>query len=123
MSTNPRHRLPHGACWPASIRAGKWIVYLMYRRGPWLPNRTGEKRFEFEPAKASTHDGPAVRVGQEHADKAWILMVCETRAEASDSTESHFSRRPTGCRLACFHGGWPRTRNGRGSGLRDYSRS
>jgi len=63
------------------IPAGKWVVYLMHRadRG-WRVGLTKSVR----PRRAGEPDiGLRVRLNQEHADAAWVLHVCDTRAEAA----------------------------------------
>ena len=83
-----------------SVAAGKWIVYLMWRadRG----YRVGQVKSVCVNSEGALSDGPRVRVGQEHADKAWVLRVCETRAEAS-YYEAYFAAE-YGLPTTCFHG-------------------
>lgn len=83
-----------------AIEAGRWMVYLMYRadRG----YRIGQVKSVRKNSVGLLKQGVKVRVGQEHADKAWILRVCDSRAEAS-FFESYYSAR-FGLPTACFHG-------------------
>jgi DNA helicase-2/ATP-dependent DNA helicase PcrA len=79
---------------------GRFIVYLMYRsdRG-WRIGLTKSVR----PRLAGLDEiGLRVRINQEHADAAWIVKVCDTRAEASFWEASLAAR--FGLPTACFHG-------------------
>lgn len=60
---------------------GKHIVYLMHREG--LGFRVGISTFKRVTSKGRTGAyGLSYRFNQEKADKAWILRVCDSRADA-----------------------------------------
>jgi DNA helicase-2/ATP-dependent DNA helicase PcrA len=82
------------------LQPGKYLVYLMYR---------GDRGFRVGVAKsvrprvAGVDDiGLRVRVTQEHADAAWIIRICDSRAEAA-YWESLLAAR-YGLPTACYHG-------------------
>ncbi|HEX7277522.1 MAG TPA: UvrD-helicase domain-containing protein, partial [Acidimicrobiales bacterium] len=80
--------------------AGGYLVYLMYRadRG----YRVGLAK-SMRPRRVGEEDlGLRVRVNQEHADAAWILRTCESRADAA--FWEAFYAAEYGLPTQCFHG-------------------
>nr|WP_242847765.1 Hint domain-containing protein [Fervidicella metallireducens] len=59
---------------------GVYYVYLMYKRG--VGFRIGQTQ-DVRSRKGEIVSGLYVRLNQEHADKMWILKVCNNKAEAS----------------------------------------
>ncbi|MDZ7679593.1 MAG: 3'-5' exonuclease [Acidimicrobiales bacterium] len=93
----PHHLVPLDS----SLGPGRFVVYLMYRADRGF--RIGQAMSE-RPARAGRSDpGVRVRVNQEHADKLWILRVCDSRGEAG-YWESWFAAE-YGLPTVCFHGG------------------
>ncbi len=88
---------------PVRVEAvpGRHIVYLMYRadRG-FRIGRTKSAR----PARRGEQPKPGylVRANQEHADKLWVLAVCDQIADAA-YWESYYAAE-YGLPTACFHG-------------------
>jgi DNA helicase-2/ATP-dependent DNA helicase PcrA len=78
---------------------GRWVVYLMHRRdrgyriGWTMSVRTSPSR---------TAPGVQVRLNQEAADAAWLLRVCDSRADAA-YWEAYFAAE-YGLPTALFHG-------------------
>jgi DNA helicase II / ATP-dependent DNA helicase PcrA len=78
---------------------GKHLVYLMYRadRGYRIGRTKG-----LRPSRKGGRDvGYRVRVNQEHADKLWVLRVCDSLAEAA-YYEAWFAA-TYGLPTVCFH--------------------
>ena len=77
LSGTPHHVLPVDTGLPVETH----LVYLMYRadRG-WRIGRTSAVRSDRGGARTN---GLKVRVGQEHADAAWILKTCASMTEAA----------------------------------------
>ncbi len=86
---------------PARMAAdpGRWFVYLMWRadRG----YRVGQTKSVRVDGHGNQQLGFVVRCGQEHADKLWVLRVCESAADAS-YWEAYLAAR-YGLPTACFH--------------------
>ncbi len=86
---------------PARMTAepGRWFVYLMWRadRG----YRVGQTKSVRRDSRGAQQLGFVVRCGQEHADKLWVLRVCESAADAS-YWEAWLAAR-YGLPTACFH--------------------
>ncbi len=86
---------------PARMDAvpGTQVVYLMYRadRG----YRIGRTKAIRSDGQGNPELGFKVRVNQEHADKLWVLRVCDSLAESA-FYESWFAAR-YGLPTACFH--------------------
>jgi DNA helicase-2/ATP-dependent DNA helicase PcrA len=78
---------------------GDHVVYLMYRRDRGY--RVGQTE-AMRSTKGRRDIGLRVRCNQEHADKAWILKVVSSAAEAT-WWESWFAA-TYGLPTACFHG-------------------
>jgi DNA helicase-2/ATP-dependent DNA helicase PcrA len=78
----------------------QWVVYLMHRsdRG----YRVGLTKSVRPGRRGAPESGFRVRLLQEHADKMWVLRVCDTRGDAA-FWESWFAAR-YGLPTACFHG-------------------
>lgn len=78
----------------------KHLVYLMYRRdkGFRIGRPIGKRSYDKNSHNAI---GLQVRCNQEHADKMWILRVCETKAEAAYFEELYSSK--YGIPTAVFH--------------------
>lgn len=78
---------------------GSYLVYLMYRadRG----YRVGLTKTIRRSSKGRRDIGLRVRTNQEHADKAWVLRVCDSRGEAS-FWEAKLSAE-YGVPTTCFH--------------------
>ncbi len=87
---------------PTRIEAepDRWFVYLMYRsdRG-FRIGQTKSVRFD---GRGRPQLGYRVRAIQEHADKLWILRVCESAADAS-YYEAWYAAQ-YGLPTSCFHG-------------------
>src|SRR5262245_24695089 len=83
-----------------SLAQGRHVVYLMERidRG----FRVGLTMSMRPVAPGRLEQGLRVRINQEHADRAWILGVYDTRAEAA-YWEAYFAAR-YGLPTALFHG-------------------
>ena len=81
------------------VRDGAHFVYLMYRadRG----YRIGRTKRIRSDSRGRPDFGFRVRIGQEHADKLWILRVCDSLADAA-YWESWFAA-SYGLPTACFH--------------------
>ncbi len=95
VTGTPHHLVPVDP----SLGPDRFVVYLMYRADRGF--RVGQAMSE-RPARAGRFDpGVRVRMNQEHADKLWILRVCESRAEAS-YWESWFAAE-YGLPTTCFH--------------------
>ena len=83
-----------------TLQAGKYYVYLMYRAdrgyriGLTKSVRSGDERTQ--------QHGFLVRMNQEHADKLWILGVCDSLEEAAYQ-EALFAAK-YGLPTALFHG-------------------
>jgi len=92
----PHHILPARA----TAEPGQWFVYLMWRsdRG----YRIGQTKSVRSDDRGRPQPGYVVRCNQEHADKLWVLEVCQSRAMAS-YWESLYAAR-YGLPTACFHG-------------------
>ena len=76
------------------------VVYLMERID--LGFRVGLTRSMRPVAPGRLEQGLRVRINQEHADRAWILRVCDSRAEAA-YWEAFYAAR-YGLPTALFHG-------------------
>ncbi len=81
------------------VRDGAHFVYLMYRadRG----YRVGRTKGIRSDSRGRPDFGFRVRIGQEHADKLWVLRVCDSLAEAA-YWESWYAAN-YGLPTACFH--------------------
>ncbi len=83
-----------------TMQPGKYYVYLMYRAdrgyriGLTKSVRSGDERTD--------QHGFLVRMNQEHADKLWILSVCDSLEEAAFQ-EAFFAAK-YGLPMALFHG-------------------
>ncbi|HSL59075.1 MAG TPA: UvrD-helicase domain-containing protein [Acidimicrobiales bacterium] len=77
LVATPHHLVPAR---PA-LGPGRHVVYLMYRadRG----YRVGLAKSERPRGPGDIAPGVQVRINQEHADKLWVLRVCDTRADAA----------------------------------------
>jgi DNA helicase-2/ATP-dependent DNA helicase PcrA len=95
LTGTPHHLVPADT----SLGPGRFVVYLMYRsdRG----YRIGQAMSERTARAGRVEPGVRVRVNQEHADKLWILQVCDSRAEAT-YWESWFAAE-YGLPTMCFH--------------------
>jgi DNA helicase-2/ATP-dependent DNA helicase PcrA len=81
--------------------AGRFFVYLMYREDRGY--RIGVTKGERPPvANHVGEPGYVVRCNQEHADKLWVLRVCDSSAEAA-FWEARYAA-TYGLPTACFHG-------------------
>jgi DNA helicase-2/ATP-dependent DNA helicase PcrA len=78
---------------------GSHVVYLMYRADKGY--RVGLTRTFRQNARGKRDIGLRVRTNQEHADAAWVLKVCESRAEAG-FWEARLSSE-YGLPTTCFH--------------------
>ncbi|HYI60270.1 MAG TPA: UvrD-helicase domain-containing protein [Acidimicrobiales bacterium] len=78
----------------------QWVVYLMERADRGF--RLGLTRAVRSDSQGKRAFGLSVRTNQEHADRAWVLKVCDTRAEAG-YWEAFFAAE-YGLPTACFHG-------------------
>ena len=100
-----------------ALDPGRYVVYLMERidRG----FRLGLTKSVRPVGPGQFEQGIRVRINQEHADRAWVLRVCDTRAEAA-YYEAFYAAdlRPTDCALPRV-GSQPR--DGRRSGSPDSS--
>ena len=78
----------------------RYVVYLMERidRG----FRVGLTKSVRPVAPGQFEQGLRVRINQEHADRAWVLRVCDTRAEAA-FYEAYYAA-TYGLPTALFHG-------------------
>jgi DNA helicase II / ATP-dependent DNA helicase PcrA len=96
LSGTPHHVVPAD---PA-LDPGRFVVYLMERidRG----FRIGLIKSMRPVAPGVLEQGLRVRINQEHADRAWVLRVCDSRAEAA----FHEARLAAvyGLPTALFHG-------------------
>jgi len=83
-----------------ALEPGRHIVYLMERidRG----FRLGVTKSMRPVAPGRLEQGLRVRINHEHADRAWILRVCDTRAEAAFYEALYAAR--YGLPTALFHG-------------------
>jgi DNA helicase-2/ATP-dependent DNA helicase PcrA len=83
-----------------SLDGGRYIVYLMERidRG----FRLGLTKSVRAIGPGQFEQGIRVRINQEHADRAWVLRVCDTRAEAG--FYEAFYAATYGLPTALFHG-------------------
>ncbi|HEX5945827.1 MAG TPA: UvrD-helicase domain-containing protein, partial [Acidimicrobiales bacterium] len=83
-----------------ALDAGRYVVYLMERidRG----FRVGLTKSMRPIAPGQMEQGLRVRINQEHADRAWVLRVCDSRAEASYH-EAYFAA-AYGIPTTLFHG-------------------
>ncbi len=79
--------------------SGSHIVYLMYRSDKGF--RIGLTQSFRQSNRGKRDIGLRVRSNQEHADKAWILRLCDSRAEAS-FWEAKLSAE-YGLPTTCFH--------------------
>jgi DNA helicase-2/ATP-dependent DNA helicase PcrA len=79
---------------------GWYVVYLMERAD--LGFRIGLTKSVRPARQGQVASGLRVRINQEHADKAWILKVCETRAEAA--FHEAFFAAAYGIPTTLFHG-------------------
>lgn len=70
-----------------NVSPDSYYVYLMYKKN--LGYRIGQTR-GVRSRKGQLINGMFVRLNQEHADKMWILRVCENKGEAS-YYENYFS--------------------------------
>ncbi len=95
LSGTPHHLLPVNTALPPE----KHLVYLMHRsdRG-WRIGRTSAVRSD---STATRRNGLKVRVGQEHADGAWIIRTCDSMSEAA-FWEAWFAAE-FGLPTMCFH--------------------
>ncbi len=101
----PARDAPTTWCWPTPpLEEGRHVVYLMERidRG----FRVGLTKSMRPVAPGRFEQGLRVRINQEHADRAWVLRVCDSRAEAAYH-EARFAA-GTGCRPPCSTG-WAAT--------------
>ncbi|HVM55252.1 MAG TPA: UvrD-helicase domain-containing protein, partial [Acidimicrobiales bacterium] len=80
--------------------AGTWVVYLMRR--PDRGFRIGLTVSVRSDGRGGARSGLQVRTNQEGADAAWILVVCESRAEAG-FWEAYYAAQ-YGLPTALFHG-------------------
>jgi DNA helicase-2/ATP-dependent DNA helicase PcrA len=93
----PHHLAP--ARVPALV--DRWFVYLMYRADRGF--RIGVTKGARPPfAGRRAEPGYVVRANQEHADKLWVLNVCDSLAEAAFWEAHHAAT--YGLPTACFHG-------------------
>ena len=92
----PHHVVPAST----TVPEGRWLVYLMHRadRG----YRIGLTKSIRSDSRGKRQSGLVVRMGQEHADAAWILRTCATREDAA-YWEAWFAAR-YGLPTALFHG-------------------
>ena len=83
-----------------ALEPGRYIVYLMERidRG----FRLGLTKSVRAVGPGQFEQGIRVRINQEHADRAWVLRVCDTRAEAG--FYEAFYAATYGLPTALFHG-------------------
>ncbi|HET6834999.1 MAG TPA: UvrD-helicase domain-containing protein [Acidimicrobiales bacterium] len=90
----------HVALADTSLDHGRYIVYLMERidRG----FRLGLTKSVRAIGPGQFEQGIRVRINQEHADRAWVLRVCDTRAEAG--FYEAFYAATYGLPTALFHG-------------------
>ncbi len=95
LSGTPHHLLPVNTALPPE----KHIVYLM-RRGDrgWRIGRTSAVRSS---STGERTNGLKVRIGQEHADGAWIVRTCDSMPEAA-FWEAWFAAE-FGLPTMCFH--------------------
>jgi DNA helicase II / ATP-dependent DNA helicase PcrA len=95
LSGTPHHVLAVDTALPAD----RHLVYLMFRadRG-WRIGRTSAVRSN---SSGERTNGLKVRVGQEHADGAWILKTCDSMNEAA-FWEAWFAAE-FGLPTICFH--------------------
>jgi DNA helicase II / ATP-dependent DNA helicase PcrA len=77
----------------------RWVVYLMERSDRGF--RVGQAESVRPDSRGRLDQGVRVRLGQEHADKLWVLGVYETRADAS-YWEAWFAAQH-GLPTTCFH--------------------
>ncbi len=92
----PHHVVPADP----SLEPDRYLVYLMERidRG----FRVGLTKTVRPVAPGRFEQGIRVRINQEHADRAWILRVCDTRPEAAYWEAYHAAE--YGLPTALFHG-------------------
>jgi DNA helicase-2/ATP-dependent DNA helicase PcrA len=83
-----------------ALEPDRFIVYLMERQDRGF--RVGLTKSVRPIGPGQFEQGIRVRINQEHADRAWILQVCDTRAEAG-YWEAYYAA-TYGLPTALFHG-------------------
>jgi DNA helicase-2/ATP-dependent DNA helicase PcrA len=96
LTGTPHHVVPARP----SLDEGQWLVYLMERADSGF--RIGLTRSVRSDDRGKRAFGLSIRTNQEHADRAWILKVCDTRAEAG--YWEAFYAAEYGLPTTCFHG-------------------